>query len=301
MTKTKFLTDKRKTAIAKHIFCYTLLIVPIVHFCIFWLAVNINSFILPFQDEITGEFTFDNFKYIFALFEKGGELVLALTNTLKYYVQHMITAFVIAPLFAYFMFKKIVGYKIYNLIFMIPMMVSSIVMIKIYKAMVGEEGPISMLYERIFGETMPFLLYEPETATNTIIAYCIWTGFGMNLILFSGAMAKIDPGIIESAQLEGVTFMKEFFLIELPMIWPTLSITLLLSVNTIFSSTGPILYFTNGMYDTYTINYWFYANVIVLGNYGKASALGLCLSFAGAPLAVIVAILRKKIQTDVAY
>ena len=301
MLNAKFLTDKRKTAIAKHVFCYTLLIVPIIHFCIFWLAVNINSFILPFQDEITGQFTLDNFKYIFALFEKGGELVLALKNTILYYIQHMITAFVIAPLFAYFMFKQILGYKIYNLIFMIPMMVSSIVMINIYKAMVGADGPISLFYEALTGEVMPFLLYEDATATGTIIAYCIWTGFGMNLILFSGAMAKIDPAIIESAQLEGVTFMKEFFLIELPMIWPTLSITLLLSVNTIFSSSGPILYFTNGMYKTYTINYWFYANVIVLGNYQKASALGLCLSFAGAPLAVIVAILRKKIQTDVSY
>lgn len=297
----KSLSDRKKNEIRKHIFCYSLLIIPLVHFFIFWVLVNVRSLILPFQHEVTGSFTMVNFSQIFDMFKAGGELVIALKNTVLYYVQHMATAFMIAPLFAYFLFKKILGYRIFNLVFMIPMMVSSIIMITIYKNMVSIDGPLAFLIDKLFGAEFPPLLYDDKTATGTIIGYCIWTGFGMNLILFSGAMAKIPPEIIESVQLDGITFFREFISIELPMIWPTLSITLLLSVNTIFSSTGPIIYFTQGMYNTYTINYWFYANVIVLGNYEKAAALGMCLTIAGAPLAVIVAIVRKKLKTDVTY
>lgn len=292
---------KRRNAISKHIFCYSLLLVPIIHFIIFWLLVNVNTLLLPFQQEKTGSFTWDNFKYIFTLLGAGGELQVALLNTLRYYIQHMLTAFVIAPLFAYFLYKNILGSKLFNILFMLPMIVSGIVMISIYKTMVGADGPISVLYEKITGNSMPFLLYDDSSATATIIAYCIWTGFGMNLILFSGAMVRIPTEIIESVQLDGIGFFKEFFTIELPLIWPTLSITLLVSVNTIFMSTGPILYFTQGMYKTYTIHYWFYANVIVLGNYNKAAALGILLSAAGAPAAIIVAVIRHKFKTDVKY
>ena len=292
--------EKRKANVLKHLFCYALLLIPMAHFIVFWLCVHAEALILPFQDADTGAFTFENFKTVFVMFEPGGPLVEVLGNTLLYYAQHLISAFVIAPLFAYFLYKKILGYKLFNVIFMLPMIVSTVVMVGIFKNIIAKDGFIGAVWTEIFGEYKNPLL-NPDTSTLTIIVYCLWTGFGMNLILFSGAMVKIPPEIIESVQLDGIGFMQEFFTIELPLIWPTLSISLLLGVNGIFSASGPILYMTGGMYNTWTINYWFYEFVIKGQEFELASAFGLVLSLAGAPLTVLVVWLRKKLPADVQY
>lgn len=292
---------KKMNKMKEYAFFYSLLVIPILHWLTFWVYVNLNSFLLPFQNIITREFTWANFEFVFELFKTGGELEIAFKNTLIYYISGLIQSFVIALLFSYFLFKKILGYRIYAVVFMLPSIISGVIMISIYKNLLGANGPISMLYEKLTGETMPFLLYSEKTATWTIVAYCVWIGFGMNLILYSGALAKIPPEVIESAQLDGVGFFREFISIEFPMIWPTISITLLLSVNGIFMASGPILMFTEGMYETMTIDYWFYEKVIMENNYGVASAFGLLLTLAGAPLTIFVQWIRHKFPSDVQY
>ena len=292
---------KKMNKVKEYAFFYSLLLIPISHWLTFWVYVNLNSFLLPFQDTITREFTWANFEFVFELFKTGGELEIAFKNTLIYYISGLIQSIVIALLFSYFLFKKILGYRIYAVVFMLPSIISGVIMISIYKNLLGANGPIPMLYEKLTGETMPFLLYSEKTATWTIVAYGVWIGFGMNLILYSGALAKIPPEVIESAQLDGVGFFREFISIEFPMIWPTISITLLLGVNGIFMASGPILMFTEGMYETMTIDYWFYEKVIMENNYGVASAFGLLLTLAGAPLTIFVQWIRHKLPSDVQY
>ena len=295
-------SEKLKNSAQKYAFCYGLLAIPILHFIIFWLYVNFKSLALPFQNEITGAFTWDNFKNILGMIKSDPDLHSAFSNTLIYYVQGLITSYAVSSLFAYFLYKKVAGYKLYSVLFMLPQIISGVVMVAIYKYMLGMSGPISALYQKLFNTSMPNLLFEHMT--GSIVGFSIWTGFGMNLILFSGAMAKIPPEIIESAQIEGVSFMQEFFLMVLPLIWPTMSMMLLLSVNGIFSASGPILLFLDDPsthYGAITISHWFYLNVFMRHKYELASAFGLLLTIAGAPLTVIVVILRRKLKVDVEY
>ena len=292
---------KRMDKIKDYLFFYALLFIPLVHFLIFNVYVNINSVFLPFQAKETGEFTLENFEFVFELFKTGGELRIAFKNALIYYFTGLIQSFVIALLFAYFLYKKILGYRLFQVIFMLPSIISGVIMISIYKNLLGVNGPLSILYEMLTGETMPFLLYTEETATWTIVAYGVWLGFGMNLILYCGALVKIPPEIVESAQLDGVGFFREFFAIELPLIWPTVSMLLLMSVNGIFMASGPILMFTEGMYNTMTIDFWFYKKVIMENDYGLASAFGWLLTLGGAPLTILVFWIRRKLPPDIEY
>ena len=128
-----------------------------------------------------------------------------------------------------------------------------------------------------------------------MVVYSIWTGFGMNLILFSGAMVKIPPEINEAASLDGVGYFGELFKIVIPLIAPTIMIMLLFSAMGFLGSDGPILLFTEGMYGTQTIGFWFYKNVIVNPNYGLSSAFGLLMSLVSAPIVIICQILRSKV------
>ena len=279
-----------------NIFCYALLIVPIINWAILWLGVNVQALMLPFQDENTGKLTFKYFEIIIESFKSGGTLMIALKNTLIYFVSGLITGFVLSLFCSYFLYKKIKGYRFFTVILMIPAIVSSVVLISIYKNFINSaNGPLKAIFEN-FSWDLPPLLYQEKTATFTIVFYTMFMGLGTNLILFSGAMAKIPPEIVEATQLEGIGFFKELFTIELPLIMQTVLVLLLFAVMNVLGASGPILVFTQGSYNTQTITYWFYENVIVARNYNLASAFGLCLSIISVPLVIVCQWLRNKLE-----
>ena len=277
------------------LFCYALLLVPIWHYVTFWLIVNIDSFVLPFKDDVTGVFTLKYFETILQAFNAGGELLMAFKNTMIFFVTSLFIGYVLALSFAYFLYKKILFHRFFTVAFMIPSMISSVVLISVFKSIIGIGGPLAVVYEKMTAESLPPLLYQESTAIWTIVAFSIWTGFGMSLILFSGAMAKIPPEINEAAELDGVGYFGELTKIVLPLIAPTIMIMLLFSAMGFLSADGPILLFTQGMYGTKTIGYWFYENIIVNPNYGLSSAFGLLMSLASAPLVIVCQILRRKV------
>lgn len=136
--------------------------------------------------------------------------------------------------------------------------------------------------------------------------FCLWTGFGLNLIMFNGSMSRIPESVVESAKLEGVGFWKELFSITVPMIWPTFSMLMLLSVTSVFASTGPIVLFADQAdFDIGTIDFWMYKNVAAATGaqkeYNLASALGLILTVASLPIFLFVMWLRKKLDQNVTY
>lgn len=282
--------------IKMNVFCYALLIVPIIHWAILWLGVNAQSLVLPFQDEDTGKFTLKYFDIIIESFKAGGTLTIALKNTLIYFVASLVTGYLLSLFCSYFLYKKIKGYRFFTVILMIPSIVSSVVLITIYKNFINSaNGPLKLFFD-MFNWKLPSLLYQEETATATIVFYTMFMGLGGNLILFSGAMAKIPPEIVEAAQLEGIGFFRELFTIELPLIMQTVLVLLLFSVMNVLGASGPILVFTQGKYNTQTITYWFYENVIVAHNYNLASAFGLCLSLVSVPLVIVCQWLRNKLE-----
>ena len=287
--------DKKRDIINKHIFVYAMLAIPIVHYFIFWVGVNIDCLVLPFQDNETGKFTLDNFKMVFEVFETGG-FGIELRNTLIYWVAGLLNSFVLSLFVTYFVYKKIKGYRLFTFMFMLPSMISSVVFVAIYKNIISTTGPLAVLYEKVCGESLPALLYQNSTATWMIVLYGLWSGFGGNIIMFLGTMSKIPKEVTESASIDGAGFFREFFSIVLPLMLPTIYTMLLFSVTGFLMATGPILLFTGGMYETSTISYWFYEKVIIDRNYGLSSAFGLLLTAIGAPLALFVNHLAKKVE-----
>jgi ABC-type sugar transport system permease subunit len=74
----------------------------------------------------------------------------------------------------------------------------------------------------------------------------------------------------------------------------------LLSATTIFSASGPILYFTEGAAKTTTLGYWLFAQVRG-GTYNYPSAVGVIFTLLTIPIVVFVRTLSKKINAEVTY
>ena len=88
--------------------------------------------------------------------------------------------------------------------------------------------------------------------------------------------------------MDGVTMWQELIYIDIPLMWPTISMTIITSFGGLFGASGPILLFTAGMESTWTFGYWIFDQVRVYQSYYMPAALGLCFTLIGYPLALLV-------------
>lgn len=296
--KSSMKESKRKETL----FLFCMLILPFVQWLVFWLYVNIQTIALAFQDQRTGVFTFFNFKSFWESLTMGGDIAIAVKNTFTYFSVNLLIVMPLGLLISFFLYKKIAGYREFRIIFYLPAIVSSVALIAVYKGFINSNGPMKEIFE-LFGKKIPSkgLLGTPETATPTIVAYTIWTGFCGNILLFAGAMTRVPIDVLESAKLEGCSTFRELFELIFPLIWPTTSTQIIFAFTGIFASSGPILLFTSGAYETTTISYWIFEQVYGTGaaggagSYNLVSAAGLCFTLVGVPIILFIRWLMEKI------
>ena len=288
------------------IFLICMLALPVAQWLIFWLYVNIQSIALAFQDP-HGAFTWGNFTLFWEELHAttGKTIGVAVLNTLIYFAVGILIQLPGALLISYFLYKKIWFNKAFRVIFYLPAIISGVVMVAAYRSLVDPGGPLEALVELCGGHLPPEgLLANSNTATLMIVLFVIWTGFGGNMLLFGGAMARVPIDVLEAARLEGCGPFRELVQIILPLIWPTICTMLIFTFTGIVNSSGPILLFTNGDYETTTINFWIFLKVYgqqssgAGGEFGIVSATGLCFTLVTVPIILIVRWALEKVPAS---
>ena len=279
------------------VFLCVMLAIPILQWFVFWLYVNINSILLGFQNTIGG-WTLANFQQFFTdLTVEGSTISIAVKNTFIYFFNSLCIIMPLALFISYFLYRQIFGTKFFRIVFYMPGIISAVALTTAYMNFLDPVGPFGIVCEKLGISPIPELFANSEYATTTIVIYCIWTGFGTNILLFSGAMSRIPLEIIESARMDGCTTLTEVFRIVLPLIWPTLSTLIIFQCTGLFSASGPILLFTKGQYDTTTIGYWIFDMVYQYHNYNIVSAAGLVFTCIGVPFILLVRKLVEKVPS----
>ena len=302
---------RRKQAIdirkKRLLFIIGMLLIPAINWIVFWLYVNIQSFVLAFQEPRTGSLTLENFKevWLFVTMPTNNDLGISLLNTLKYFGTSVFIVMPLCLIVSYFFYKRILGYKVFRVIFYLPAIISSVVMVTAYSEFVSPTGPLGAI-QKAFGTTPNPIspLSRKETATTTILIYCILTGMTTNVLLFTSGMSRIPLEVIEAAQLDGIKPVRELCAIIFPMIWPTFSTQMIFALTGLFNSSGPILLFTGGSYNTSTISFWIFQKLYgttgqgpSIGAYNLVSTLALCCTVIGVPLVLIARKLTEKIDS----
>ena len=291
------ISKQNKAAIG---FACLLLLPAVLHFCIFYIYINSQSFLLAVKDD--NGFTWEYMRMVFRQFStSGSEITLALKNTMIFFIVGNFVMFPLALLFSYLLYKKLAGYKYFRIVFFMPSIISAVVMVTLYKNIVN--GPISEIWMKITGTNyMPLFLNSSEYALKFILLYEFWLGIAGNMIIYSGTMNRIPMEVIESAKIDGIGFWGELFYMVIPLIWPTISTMLLLSFVNIFGASGPILLFTQGDYNTTTIAYWIFEQSTSLNpEYNYAAAMGMVFTFVQLPIVFIVRYVNKKLDSGVEY
>ena len=278
------------------IFITVMLIIPILHWIIFWFVVNINSILLAFKIP-TGDWSLETMKVVIRDLKAGdSSLNIAIRNTFIYFSKDVIMLF-FQMIIAYFFYKKLLGYKIFRIIFYIPSIVSGVAIATMFANFIAPSGPLGIILSNLGVDPVPEFLADSDYATKTILIYTIWLGWGGNMLLFGGAFARIPTELIEAAKIDGVTPLKEFVYLILPLVWSTLSTLLILNMTGLFGASGPILLFTRGEFQTTTIGYWIFDKVAFVGlsAYNEVAAAGLVFSCIGIPIILFFKWLLERI------
>lgn len=295
----------------KYVFIVALLVIPIVHWLIFWFYLNFQTIMLAFKNR-NGEWSLEMFSEFWESLtspyvNQDNSIRTALVNTLKYFGTTVIVIIPLCLVISFFFYKRIAGYRVFRIVFYLPAIVSGIVFVTAYTEFLQPHGVLGSI-QKAFGVTPQErnLLARPETATSAILVYYVLTGFTTNVLLFSGAMARIPIEVLESAKLEGCGPWNELVKIIFPLIWPTFSTQMIFTLTGIFNFSGPILLFTNGKYKTSTISFWIFKQVygsgeqMVVGGTGEynlVSCAGLCFTLVGMPIILGVRKIIEKIDT----
>lgn len=299
------LQQKKKVNWGK-LFPYFVIIPPMIHFMIFYVYVNISSILLAFRYERADGseiWTLMHFETFFESIineiqhpvEGTFGFFAALKNTL-YYFAAGVGKTLLTSVIAYFLYKKIYLTKVYKIVFFLPSMIPGLVYIMIFKNFITPDGPLDMVLVKLFDTNIPPLLTQTSTATAVIIFYTLWSGFGTTMLIFVGSMNRIPDSVIEAGILDGCKATTEFFKIVMPLIFDTVFTYILIGLGCIFMSSGPILYFTNGNFNTNTLSYWIFLRVRD-GSTNYPSAVGLVFTVAALPLLIISRWLLNKIET----
>lgn len=300
---------KRNTK--RMIFYVLMLIIPLVQFCIFYIYANFNSILLAFQkyemklDGLGYKVTFANFDNFieagsFFFSERSWEMI---THSLKFYLCTLLIGTSLALIFSYYVAKKYPGSTFFRIMLYLPTIISSVVLTLLFKYIVTDVYPI--IIKNITG-TRPTGLLDgsADMQYNAILVYSLWVSFGANVLLYTSSMSAIDPSIVESAQLDGVTVVQEFLYIYFPMIFPTFTTFVVTGITGIFTNQMNLYTFFGeaGRNKFNIFGFFLYTETRASGlidngktmSYSELAALGLIITLIIIPIVLTVRKLMEK-------
>lgn len=296
---------KNKYRVPFILFC---LIPPLISFLIWYVYVNGSAFFMAFLDK-DGQFTLGNFVRFFGEFTKEqSDIKTAFRNTFITF-GIVLASYPFKVLVSYFIYKKVPFYNLYRVLFFLPGLIFGVCTALVFQRAIGPGGPIANLVQDILHlDKSPELLADSRYANTVVLAHMVWLAFPGDLIIWGGNFAKIPEEVLESGRLDGTTWFKEFTHIILPMVWPTITLQLVVTFASIFSASGSVFLLTGGQYETMTLSAWMY---ITLQQYSGAgyksnvynymSAVGLMVTIVAVTISLTVRWISEKYFNDVEY
>ena len=294
---------------ARKFFIFAMLFIPMLHFFVFFVYVNINTIVLSFQryDYNLGEnifVAFQNYRTVIKNLLTTDQLRVAIINSLIYFPVNNLIIIPLSTITAYFMYRKVPGRNIFRVIFFLPSIISIVVLTMAFQFMFDPLfGPMNDIIKS-FGIDLPEggWFGNPDTVMPMVYFYSVWAGIGFNMVLLNGAISRIPKEIIESARIDGIGMFKELTQIIVPMIWPTITTLFVVGTTVIFTMFLQSLLLAGGGPSgaSKTVAY-IVVEMVQTGNLTEAATFGVIFSIIGIPIILLVKNLMERIGQSVEY
>lgn len=213
----------------------------------------------------------ENFRTIFTGLSKS--FINAIIFTGKYTLVFMIFANIFALALAVALTQKIKTANLMRGVFFVPYIMSMTIVGFIWK-FIFSQG-FAKLFEMTNWEFLNLSwLGNPNLAFYSIAFVGIWQSVGFYIVLYIAGLQAIPTDVLEAATVDGANYWQRFFKIVFPLLWPSVTTCLFMSLTNSLKVFDIILALTGGGPggSTYSVTLEIYREAFQNNNYGLGSA-----------------------------
>ena len=237
-----------------------LLLIPMALYIVFYFGPSILTVIYSFTDVknlpgSTYQFVgLDNYREL--LFSgNSGERWRSIVNTLIFMFVVTIVQNGVALFIAVIINQRLKGDYFYRAVFFLPVVLGVAVVALIWGMMFDPlNGPVNRLYDSLFGYQDMFFGSFTH-AFGYIIFVQIWMYMGYSMLIFLAGLQSVPKDLYEAGHIDGTSKWQSFRHITFPLIAPSFTVNMLLSIIGAMSTFDIILATTDGRFNTRTMAY----------------------------------------------
>lgn len=223
--------------------------------------------------------------------------IRSLGNTFLYLIVEVPIMLILAILLAQILNNKDLKFKgFFRTCVFLPCATSLVSYSLIFKSLFATNGLMNSILTGLgILQSNYNFLGNPGSARAIIIIALIWRWTGYNMVFYLAGLQNIEYSVYEAAKIDGANGWKTFWKITVPLLKPTIVMTVIMSINGTLQLFDESVNLTSGgpANSTITMSHYIYNNSFGKGvaNFGYASAL----SFLVFAMVAILAAINMKV------
>ena len=154
----------------------------------------------------------------------------AFSNNLLIIAVSILVQIPLALFLANLISNRIRGAVAFRLIFFLPYVLADVAAGLIWRFVFDGDYGLVAAAANLLGVQAPYLLAERGLAMYAILVVIVWKYFGFHMMLFIAGLQTIDRSFYEAAEVDGATRLQKFRSITLPLLAPTIRLSVFFSV-----------------------------------------------------------------------
>lgn len=222
-------------------------------------------------------------------------------NAFWFTTRFSVTAVILGNVLAFFlalMLTSALSLKnVYRAVFFLPNVISGFILgfiwqfifVKVYMG-IGE------------ATNLPFFLLPwlgtHETGFWATVIVQLWQMSGYLMVIYIAGLSSVPKELLESSRIDGASFWKTLIHLKLPLIMPSITVSLFLSINSAFKMFDLNFSLTHGNFDTRGLALDIYNEAFASNNYGFGTAKAIFFFVVVAAITIIQTIYTKRKEVE---
>lgn len=193
--------------------------------------------------------------------------------------------------------------KITQTIVNMPHFISTVVLVGVLMMIFhSHQGIYGNVMHMITGKYPKDLFASPSAFRHFYVWSAVWQNFGWNSIIYTAALANVDPSYHEAAELDGASRLQRVLYVDLPTIMPTIITMLILRMGSVFTLGFEKIFLMQNSLNlsaSQVVSTYVYEMGISgsgIGNFSYATAIGMFNNFIELVLLLVVNKISKKVS-----
>lgn len=205
---------------------------------------------------------------------KAPKFQVALLHTCLFVVSTITLELIIGFIIAMVLYKETPGFRMFKLIFAIPLMIAPVVSGLQWRWMFADQYGIINRLISMFGIEPPLWFTSPGGSWIAIIVGNLWLATPFVILVLLAGLGGLSEEMTEAAEIDGANRWKTFFKIILPQLKPIILIILVIRITDAFRIYDLIYILTGGGPGgaTEVLSTYIYKRIFTDWEFGKGAA-----------------------------